>query len=102
MQKDILGKILKSVELLAVLVIALFVVWAVVSFIFSPLEPSNTRIGQIIRFLNENWKPILLLLVPLFYRPIRTFLEEIEEFRGARRTKIPEKAPLQAPKKEDE
>jgi hypothetical protein len=36
--------------------------------------------------MNENWKVGLLILLPLFYRPIRTFLEELREAFGMKRT----------------
>jgi hypothetical protein len=32
--------------------------------------------------LNENWKVGLLLLVPLFYRTVRMFLERVRKFLG--------------------
>ena len=45
-----------------------------------------------LRALNENWKVSLLLLIPLFYRTVRTFLERVEKAWGieAPRTQRPE------------
>ena len=45
----------------------------------------NTRAAQVLRLLDSNWRATLLLLVPLFYLPIRRFIEELDEFRGAKR-----------------
>ena len=49
----------------------------------SEVRPS--RIAAAVRLANENWKVGLLLLIPLFYRPIRTFLEEVQEAWGMKR-----------------
>jgi hypothetical protein len=38
---------------------------------------------------NENWKIGLLLLVPLFYRTVRAFLERVEEFMGMKAPRTP-------------
>jgi len=35
-----------------------------------------------LKSLSENWKGLLLLLVPLLYRPVRAFLERVEEAWG--------------------
>jgi hypothetical protein len=40
------------------------------------------RIKSTFTMLNENWKVGLLLLVPLFYRTIRMFLERVRKFLG--------------------
>jgi hypothetical protein len=32
--------------------------------------------------LSDNWKGLLVLLIPLFYRPVRSFLERVERFAG--------------------
>ena len=36
----------------------------------------------ILTTLSENWKGLLLLLIPLFYRTVRTFLEKVKKFAG--------------------
>lgn len=41
-----------------------------------------TRLIELARALNENWKVILILLVPLFYRTVRMFLERAQKFAG--------------------
>jgi hypothetical protein len=40
------------------------------------------RIKSTLTMLNENWKVGLLLLVPLFYRTVRMFLERVRKFLG--------------------
>src|SRR5271167_311634 len=32
--------------------------------------------------LSENWRALLPLLIPLFYRTVRAFLERVEKFAG--------------------
>ena len=44
-------------------------------------QKSDT-LTQILKALSDNWKGLLLLLVPLFYRTIRTFLEKVRKFAG--------------------
>jgi hypothetical protein len=47
----------------------------------------------ILSVLSENWKALLLLLIPLFYRTIRTFLEEVQKFAGMERAQREKHAP---------
>lgn len=42
----------------------------------------QSRLQSVLSLLNGNWKIGLLLLIPLFYRTIRAFLERAEEFAG--------------------
>jgi len=35
--------------------------------------------------IGDNWKTVLILLIPLFYRTVRTFLEEVHEAFGMKR-----------------
>jgi hypothetical protein len=39
--------------------------------------------------LNGNWKIGLLLLIPLFFRTVRTFLERAEKFAGIEAPRAP-------------
>jgi hypothetical protein len=50
------------------------------------LDAKQVRLVEVIRLMNENWKVGLLILIPLFYRPVRTFLEELREAFGMKRT----------------
>ena len=38
--------------------------------------------------INQNWKAVLILLIPLFYQTIRKFIEEVEEAYGMKRRAI--------------
>ena len=38
--------------------------------------------------MSTNWKALLILVIPLFYHTIRTFLEEVREFGGMKRAKM--------------
>ena len=40
---------------------------------------------RLIKEAAENWKIIVLLLVPLFFRTVRIFLEEVREWAGMKR-----------------
>ncbi|MBI3582724.1 MAG: hypothetical protein HY096_02085 [Nitrospinae bacterium] len=35
--------------------------------------------------INNHWKAFVIILVPLFYRTVRVFLEEVQEFHGMKR-----------------
>ena len=37
------------------------------------------RLAKIIRGLNNNWKTCLIVLIPLFFRPMRMFIEKIKK-----------------------
>jgi hypothetical protein len=41
---------------------------------------------ETIRGMDEHWKIILLILVPLVFRPLRNFLLNVEEAFGMKRT----------------
>ena len=69
---------LKLVELASVFSICALIILGLIFLGIGP-EPEDTRTGKIIILLNNNWKVALLLLVPLLYLPIRTFVEELEE-----------------------
>ena len=37
--------------------------------------------------VSQNWKILVILMIPLFYQPVRIFLEEVQEVWGMRRPK---------------
>ncbi len=39
-------------------------------------------LAQTLKVLSDSWKALLLLLIPLFYRTVRTFLERVRKFAG--------------------
>lgn len=46
-------------------------------------EPGKSdALTQTLKALSEYWKGLLLLLIPLFYRTVRTFLEKVRKFAG--------------------
>lgn len=42
---------------------------------------------EMVPILGQNWKVVFVLMVPLFYQTIRTFLEEVQEAWGMKRPK---------------
>jgi hypothetical protein len=60
----------------------------------------------IVRSIAENWKAVLLITLPLFYVPIRTFLEEAYEVLGVKRpqsqTPVSEETVVAPPSTEQE
>jgi len=96
-KRDLYKSFFKCLELSFVVVISILVIVALAFIIFGSGNPANTKVGQIIKLLNDNWKALLILLIPLFYYPIRTFLGELQEIGGAKR-KTPEASqPQQRP-----
>ena len=55
------------------------VVYAVVQLFFGPEEPTQSRAGKVLMLLNDNWKATLLVVLPLLYLPLRTFLNSVTE-----------------------
>ena len=55
------------------------VTYGMVQLFFSADEPSETRAGRILVLVNDNWKAVLLVMVPVFYLPIRGFINRIGE-----------------------
>lgn len=59
------------------------------------LQGSVTQsLRDTVKALSDNWRILLLVLVPLFYRAVRSFLERLEEAWGM-------KAPIQKEKVAD-
>jgi len=54
--------------------------------------PRPARMEMTLKMLHENWKAGLLVLIPLFYRPIRTFAEKLKKM-GSLETREPEEEP---------
>ena len=84
---DWLDWLLSIIERLIVLAIAVCVFysgWVILGPNHAQLQ---AQLIQTARALNDNWKAVLLLLIPLFYRTIRMFLEQTEEAFGMKRKK---------------
>ena len=69
-----------TVSVLAVGVCCLFV-YEIGWVIFAGAD-RQLRLNDTLKLLSDNWKAGVLLLVPLFYRTIRAFLERVEEVAG--------------------
>ncbi len=90
-----LDKYLKFGEVLVVATISLFMClfvlyemfWIALAF---DMEARQERLATILKMLSDNWKAGLLLLVPLFYRTIRMFLERVKRFAGMETEQEPE------------
>jgi hypothetical protein len=69
------------VLLIAVIVLAATCYQAIwIAHVGAPTR--QLRLVSSLKMLNENWKAGLLILVPLFYRTIRAFLERVEKAFG--------------------
>lgn len=96
-----LDRVLECLEVAMVLVLAAGILVATgyeVVWIFNA-DPvtRQARLAAALRALNENWKALLLLLIPLFYRTIRGFLERVEEFAGAKAPRPPKSTSPEKP-----
>jgi len=85
--ETLFDRLLKVSEVVIVLTISIaLVLFAVreVLWIWFASDPAmrEARIEALIKTMNDNWKVGLLLLVPLFYRTIRTFLERVRKAFG--------------------
>jgi hypothetical protein len=54
----------------------------------SDQDPKRIHAIAAIGQLQQNWKPGLIVLVILFYRTIRTFLEQAEEALGVKKKRV--------------
>lgn len=61
-------------------------------------EGHQARFNQVLKNLNDNWKVGLVILIPLFFRAIRAFLERLEEVGGM---KAPHKVKSSDPRKKE-
>jgi hypothetical protein len=79
--------VLSVIEPCVVLAITFSIAYATYIMLFAPDGRGLHlfRIAWVLTALNDNWKIVLILLVPLFYRTIRVFLEEVVEFAGMKR-----------------
>lgn len=81
-----LNWLLSVIEPCIILVIAFVLAYAGYWLIFgSEGSGHQARLTQLMKLMNDDWKAALILLVLLFYRTIRTFLEQAEEAWGVKR-----------------
>jgi hypothetical protein len=80
--------LLSVVEPLVVLAITAVIFYIGYWVIFGPPQsPQQTQFRELIKEVDENWKAGLLLLLLLFYRTVRVFLEQAEEAFGVKKRK---------------
>ena len=89
-----LDRVLKILEFLTVAGLAAVVFTSAIYETYWVLWgclPSDrqTRMQSVLAMLNGNWKIGLLLLIPLFYRTVRAFLQRAEEFAGIKAPREP-------------
>ena len=53
--------------------------YAVFQLFFGAEDPGETRAGKVLVLLNENWKATVIVVLPLLYQPLRTFLNSVTE-----------------------
>jgi hypothetical protein len=73
-----LEKALKIAQLGFALMVGIFVVFGTLSLLFSR-DPESSRIAEIIRLLNDNWKVLIVTLIPLFYPTVRALLTNMKK-----------------------
>lgn len=78
----ILDWMVKVVERLLVLGVAWVAFYFGYHFCRGLLSPPQR---DVIAFVAQNWKIVLILMIPLFYQTVRTFLEEVQEAWGIKR-----------------
>ena len=77
---------LAVVEPLVVLAIATVILYLGYGAVFQPQgNAMGPSLKELIEEVNDNWKAGVLLLIVLFYRTVRTFLEQAEEALGVKR-----------------
>jgi hypothetical protein len=86
--------LLAAVELATVISIAAFIGYIVYGLMFSGGPPSQTRAAEILEVLDANWRVLLIIVIPLFYRVVRKFIEELQELGPARRQVQTQERPL--------
>ena len=45
-------------------------------------DPGRDRVIALLKLASDDWKALLLLGIPLFYRAVRAFIERVERFYG--------------------
>lgn len=91
----LLYKLMEGVTVLGVFWVAFYmaywIIWGDVN------DPRHVRMLALLGAINDNWKACLLLLIPLLFRTIRTFMEEVEKVGGMKRKKVGEGGQAQNP-----
>lgn len=85
--ETLFDRILKTVEIVVVLSVTgllFFLIGREVHWIWIACDPATRqkRIEDALKMLHDDWKVGLLILVPLFYRTVRMFLERVRKAFG--------------------
>lgn len=72
-----LGDLFLVAEGLALLFVAVVYCYGLFLLFWGAESPENTRVGRILILMEENWRAMLLLMVPLLYPPIRRFASKM-------------------------
>jgi len=85
---------LRTLEFLTVAGLAIVVtagaIYEICWILWGHFPPDRqSRMRDALNMLNGNWKVGLLLLIPLFYRTVRAFLQRAEEFAGIKAPRQP-------------
>ncbi|MCR4318246.1 MAG: hypothetical protein NUW37_18035 [Planctomycetes bacterium] len=72
-------KIVESTLVIAISGLVFYFGWKLVR------EGKSEEIETFFKSIGENWGAMVLLLIPLFFRTVRTFLEEVHEAFGMKR-----------------
>ena len=59
------------------------IVYAVIQLFFGADDPAESRSGKLLVLLNGNWKAALLVMLPVFYLPLRALAGRIQEIAAA-------------------
>ena len=77
-------------------VFGLFAVIARAGWVLGFGDPSSAEYLQaehLVRLVDASWKAFFMLAVLLFFRPVRTFLDEVQEAYGMRRKALQSPSP---------
>lgn len=86
---DWLNWLLSVIEPLVVLAIAFVILYIGYCTVFRPASQQQAWFKELLEEFNNNWKAGVLILIVLFYRTVRTFLEQAEEaFTVKRKTPL--------------
>lgn len=72
--------VLERLVVITIVLMAFYVGW--LAFHGTTNQADRSAFVTTLTTLSDNWKPLLLLLIPLFYRTVRTFLEKVRKFAG--------------------
>lgn len=88
---DLLDWLIKVVERLTLLAMAGSMMWIAYRLIVLLSKGRVTFEGStvvaLVGLIHDKWRAFLILAIPLFYKTVRGFLEEVEEFAGMKRNR---------------